>query len=154
MGKSLVHSTTENNMSKLITFLLLAVMAFATGYASAATTVNFGAASSCPTYCTGFTTDNPAYTLNWLNATYALTSPQHTLLAVNGVTYSGATTALPQGTVNGHAFYQVSGVLQASDGSTVTINYALQYWTTRVVSGRDAGHIVQHRAIDGGALTL
>jgi hypothetical protein len=133
---------------------LIALSLLAVGAANAATTVEFSAASSCPTYCTGFTTDNEAYSLDWLNAVYANSNPPHTLLSVNGATYSGNTTALVTGSVGTHTFYDVSGSLQASNGSTIGVDYKLEYWTTRVVSGRDAGHTVAHRMVDGGTFTL
>lgn len=126
----------------------------ATGTAAAATTVNFGAAASCPTYCTGFVTSKAAYRLDWLNATYALTSAPRTLLSVNGIAYSGSTTATRASTVGIYSYYHVSGLLQAANGSTLTVAYMLQYWTTKVTSGRDAGRVVAHRAVSGGQLVF
>lgn len=134
--------------------MLIALAMLVGGIALASTTVNFGAATSCPTYCTGFKTDSAKYSLGWLNATYALSSPQHTLLAVNGAGYSGNTTATLTSTVGIYRFYEVDGRLQAANGATLTVSYMLEYWTTRATSGRDAGHIVQHRAVNGGELVF
>src|SRR4051812_19766097 len=94
--------------------LLIALATLAAGAAFADTTVNFGPATFCPTYCTGFATDQPdAYALDWLNPTSALTAYPRTLLSLNGVTYSGDTAAQFV-TMNGtHFIYQVDGVLQA-----------------------------------------
>lgn len=134
---------------------LIALTMWAGGAAAlAATTVNFGPASSCPSYCTGFKTDNNRYTLNWLNATYANTAQPHTLLAVNSLTYSGHTTATLLSTIGTNRYYQVDGRLQAANGATLSTSYMLHYWTTRVRSGRDAGHIVAHRMVSGGDLVF
>jgi len=132
----------------------LTILAGGIGIAAASSAVNFGQATSCPTYCTGFKTSSTGYVLDWLNATYALSSPRHTLLSVNGVAYSGNTTATHVSTIGPYRFYQVDGRLQAANGSTLEVSYMLQYWTTRVTSGRDAGHLVQHRSVNGGQLTL
>jgi hypothetical protein len=134
--------------------ILLALAMLTAGVASASTTVNFGAARSCPTYCKGFVTSNPAYRLNWLNAMYALTSPRHTLLSVNGHEYSGYTRATLVSKIGGYRFYQVEGPMQAANGSTLSVSYMLKYWKTRSTSGKDAGQIVQHRAISGGQLVF
>ena len=131
----------------------IALSLLAVGTANAATTVNFGPATTCPTYCTGFTTDT-ADTLDWLNAVYALSAPPHTLLSFNGKTYSGNTTATFVAQVGTHRQYEIDGTLQAADDSTLTVSYSLDYWTTKVTSGRDAGHVVPHRMVDGGTITV
>jgi hypothetical protein len=134
---------------------VLLTAGFATAESAAASTaVDFGPSKACPTYCTGFKTDDRRYTLDWLNAVYANVAPHRTVLSVNGVTYSGSTTAVRVSKIGTHRFYQVDGRLQSANGSTLTVSYLLQYWTTRVVSGRDAGHIVPHRAVNGGQLTF
>jgi hypothetical protein len=133
---------------------LIALTMLVGGVAIADTSVNFGPSKSCPTYCTGFRTDHARYRLDWLNAMYATTAPRHTLLSVNGLDYSGHTSAVLVSKIGKHRFYQVDGRLQAADGSTLSASYMLQYWTTRVTSGRDAGRIVAHRSIGGGELVF
>lgn len=136
----------------LVGMLLLGYMA---GQAKAETIVNFGPAASCPTYCTGFTTDNPAYVLNWLNPTYALTTAPRTLLSLNSAQYAGATgPVIFLAMVGTHSLYQVEGDLFDANDNPIHVKYVLEFWTTKVVSGRDAGHIVQHRMVDSGAITL
>lgn len=126
---------------------LIALLASAPVFA-----VNFGPASTCPTYClwAAPTTDNPAYTLDWLNAAYALSAPPHTLLSVNGKTYSGNNTVTAMGMIGTHQLYQIDGTFAAADGSVVTVSYSLEYWATRGSTGR----ITQHRFVDGGSLVV
>lgn len=142
---------------KIIAALLLALV-LSCDPAHAATTVNFGPASACPTYCYGFTTDNADYALGFLNATYALAPSSYTVASVNGKAYRGTSLAEAFGDIvllgRTHTFYQVSGVLVADDGSAITVAYTLEYWTTKVVSGRDAGHLTPHRAIGGGSVVV
>lgn len=139
--------------------LIALALACAAATAHAGATVNFWSQSeTCPSYCAGFVTDNPAYALNWLNATSSLATTPRTVLSVNSKSYSGYTLATLFGSavVDGqtHYFYQVTGVLVAADGSAVTVAYSLAHWTTRVTSGRDAGHLVQHWFVGSGNVTL
>lgn len=139
-------------MKTLIAIALILFGALLAGIAFAGTTVNFGPATTCPTYCTGFTTDT-GDSLDWLNAVYALSAPPHALLSVNGKTYSGNTTATFVAQVGTHKQYQVDGTLTAADGTSLTVSYSLEYWTTKVTSGRDAGRLVPHRLVNYGTIT-
>jgi hypothetical protein len=56
---------------KQIIFGAVAALGFTVASSSqTATAFTFGPASSCPTYCSGFTTDNSAYTIDFINPRY------------------------------------------------------------------------------------
>lgn len=102
MGKHLSSiNTTENNMSKLLSYIVLAACVLFIGTANAATSFTFAPATNgtyvCPSYCMGFTTSDPAHTVDFVTigngpmvlvggvwtSTYTLT------LGIDGVTYRG-----------------------------------------------------------------
>ncbi len=61
------------------------MMLLAAAPAFGQTVVNFGPAASCPTYYTGFTTDNSGVTVDWINSWYNGT----TLISINGAVFRG-----------------------------------------------------------------
>jgi hypothetical protein len=63
--------------SGIITMLLLTRAVPADVIAADTTVVNVGAATSCPTYCTGFTTDSADFGVDWINPNYNGTLHQY-----------------------------------------------------------------------------
>ena len=87
---------------------------------------NFGPAASCPTYCSGFTTDDPAHTIDFINPRYNNT----TVVSVNAVVYRG-----PAAWVAVRSIRNPNCWLTAADGSSIRATIAEEHWTTRVNSG-------------------
>ena len=115
------------------------------------TVVNFGAAASCPTYCTGFTTDNPAVTVDWINSWYN----GSTLMSVNGVVYKG-TAAFSISSSCGTSCYleqETNVPLYATDGTSILATIAIKQTTTYVNSGR-AHYYLTRRFVLGGSITI
>ena len=116
----------------------------------AQTVVNFGPATSCPTYCTGFTTDDPNVTVDWINSWYNGT----TLLSVNGVVYSGpAAFTVTSSCGTRCSIEQETDVpLHAANGSSILATIQMRQTTVYVNSGR-AHYYLTRRYVLGGSLT-
>lgn len=114
---------------KTLTALTLLAAAFFCGYANAATTFTFAASDgyTCPSYCLGFATSDPAHTVGYvnvqLNSVYAPSQYKITM-SVDGVTYQGIT-------------YDPSTMFTLTAGST-SIAASVVFTTTRTCthSGR------------------
>lgn len=116
----------------------------------AATVFNFGPAGSCPTYCNGFTTDNPAYTIDYVNPRYNAT----TIVSINGVVYRGNSSWVATGVNGTHTIYTETNVLlTATDGTSIHATITEEYWTTKVNSGR-AHYTIQHNYVTGGSISI
>ncbi len=116
-------------------------------------TFTFGAAQSCPTYCAGFSTDNPDYTVDFVNPNYAGPSWQ-TIIAVNGVYYRGTASYVTTGAIGSHLIWQETNVpCYAPDGSSILLTMTVEHWVTRVNSGR-AHYSIQHNVVLGGSVTI
>ncbi len=119
--------------------------------ARAATVVTIGPASDCPTYCSGFRTDNPAVTIDWINSYYNGT----TLISVNGVVYRGnaAFTLVSQPAANTTIMQESNIRCVAADGTAVTLSESIRQIVTHVNSGR-AHYTLTRRFVLGGTVTL
>ena len=116
----------------------------------AAKVFNFGPAAYCPTYCSGFTTDNSAYTIDFINPRYNNT----TIISVNSVVYRAPAAWVAVGVNGTHTIYQESNLLlTAADGSHIRATITEEYWTTRVNSGR-AHYTLPHTYVTGGTITI
>jgi hypothetical protein len=116
------------------------------GTALAGTTFNFSPAKDgsyyCPTYCMGFVTDNPKYTVPWVNIYQGWP-----LFSVNGVTYRS--TKIGDGT-----FVNTDGTcatFKAPCKLSAVITYYYTY--TRVNSGR-AHYTIAHLHVTGGTIKI
>jgi hypothetical protein len=135
---------------KQITFSVVTALVVAVAASVQAGTVfDFGPASYCPTYCTGFTTDNPAYTVDYINPRYNNT----TIVSVNGVVYRGPMAWVAIGTNGTHTVCQESVVLTATDGRYIMATITEEYWVTVVNSGRAHGYL-PHNYVTGGTITI
>ena len=119
--------------------------------ASAQTVVNFGPAASCPTYCAGFATDNPAVTVDWINSWYNGT----TIMSVNGVVYAGPAAFTVSASCGTRCtLEQETNVrLAAANGSYVTATILMRQSTTYVNSGR-AHYYLTRRYVLNGSVTI
>ena len=116
----------------------------------AATVFNFGPAASCPTYCSGFATDNSAYTIDFINPRYNST----TIISVNGVVYRASAAWVVVGVNGRHTIYKESNLLlTAADGGSIRATITEEYWTTKVNSGR-AHYTLQHNYVTGGTIAI
>ena len=140
------------NLSKLVVaFVILLAIAPAT---QASTLVKFGPASNCPTYCTGFATDDPSVNVQFINSNYNGTL----IIQVNGVYYSGAVIYTTTETIS--STYPIVLIQQsndvnalASDGSYVVVNVKVRRTTTKVNSGRAHYYLTKYYVL-GGTVTL
>jgi hypothetical protein len=133
--------------------LLLAILAVSMNVLAADTTDSFSGGTCYGTVCVSLTGDAPDLTIDYVSVPVF----SSTLAAsVDGVVYSSGLGAAM------YAFDPVSGYYVASDvplyasvnGTSILGSVTVRYWTTRVVSGRGAGHITPHYAIVAGTLTL
>lgn len=117
----------------------------------AQTVVNFGAAASCPTYCTGFTTDNPDVTVDWINSWYN----GSTIMSVNGVVHSGPAAFEVTSSCGTRCYIEqeTDVPLHAADGSSILATIVMKQTTVYVSSGR-AHYYLTRRYVLGGSLTI
>ena len=127
------------------------MMLLAASPAFAQTVVNFGPAESCPTYCTGFTTDNPDVTVDWINSSYNGT----TIISVNGVVYSGPASFEIVSSCGTRCYIEqeTDVPLHAADGSSIQVTIVLRQTTVYVNSGR-AHYYLTRRFVLSGSVTL
>jgi hypothetical protein len=139
-------------MKKIIFGLLLSVLGFvgvAQAQVAAPVTFNFAPATNgsyvCYSYCNGYVTDNPSYTVDSVNVVvnsiYAGPTAYKVVTSINSDYYVGYTSA------SGVAF-------TAQDSAGVTVNITVA-WSTRtacVRSGRGQ-HCTQYRTATVGTVT-
>ena len=131
--------------------LPLALMLTTAGVASAQSTASFtrDQTQPCYNYCTAYSTDDPALNVSFANLTLAgsgAPTPYKLTLGVNGVSYSGTTTA---------DVWEAAGTnVTADDGSQAWVsNLAWQSRTTCTHSGRGQ-HCTTWRYVDSGAIAM
>lgn len=124
---------------KIIATLLVAALAFAAGYANAATTFDFTAVSG------GYVTNDPSHTVEAVNiANYDLYGNKTVTISVDMVWYKVSPGVADLGAPN---------LATATDGSGRTITVSVLYTTTRTCthSGR-AQHCTTYYAADSGTV--
>ena len=135
-------------------FLISAMLVVVAATAQASTVVNFGPATACPTYCYGFTTDDPDVAVDWINPDYSGTL----LISVNGIVYRGAVSYSVVSVIS--STYPLVSIQQATDvpvfapdGTSVLATVLLKRTTTKVNSGR-AHYYLTRRYVLSGTVTL
>ena len=138
--------------------LVLAWLLFVVTRASAATDIGFSPATDgtyrCITYCTGFTTDDPAHSVQYVNLQYAGAPGFTVTVQVDGKTYQGTTPLLPPvGVALINREFDSATQSFTSDNSYVitTLSYTLKRTCTR--SGRGQ-HCTSWYFVTGGSVTL
>ena len=142
------------NLSRILTSLVLVFATTVSALAQRGTVVNFGPALSCPTYCTGFTTDSSGVNLQFINSNYNGVL----ILQVNGVYYLGAVTYAAAETISSNypiVLIQQSNAVTdyAPYGTTLVVNIKVKRTTTKVNSGRAHYNLTKFFVL-GGSITV
>lgn len=140
--------------SKMFSSFVLVLATLATASAQGQTLVNFGPATSCPSYCTGFTTDNAAVSVDYINPyNYG-----NLAIQVNGVRYTGNVTYSVTEVIS--ATYPTMQILQsddvnayAPDGSFVVVKVKVRKTTRKINNGRAHYYLTKY-FVESGTVTL
>ena len=134
--------------------IIALALAFA-GMTANAFDFSLDTSGSCGTYCSGYVTDDPAYTVDYVNDQYS-GSPNRfrETISINGKVYSGYATGPDGGGVLFNSTFDSVTQTFTSDGTYVTLsNLSYAYRHTCTHSGRGQ-HCTSWYWITGGTVTV